>query len=86
VAAHKKNADGTSAATIAEALGISEDRLSLYRHGRCMIPDDVGHALATRWGLSLDWLYHGDDCNMTPALLEKMAEVSGTAERGAVAA
>ena len=51
-----------------------------------MIPDDVGHALATRWGLSLDWLYHGDDCNMTPALLEKMAEVSGTAERGAVAA
>lgn len=68
-----------SGSEIARRLGIASQTWSDYELGLRGLPPDIAARLRTMFGVSLDWIYTGDESNLQVRFAEQLRAARGKA-------
>lgn len=72
---------GQNQVGMANLIGVSQPALNNYLKGLRRPDIDVGIAIQTKTGATLDWLYLGDRSGLPARLLEKLPDLSSPSEK-----
>lgn len=69
---HIREAVGLSAADLCRALKIQQNRWSQYESGERRITLDVAARLVKRYGVTLDYIYLGDESGLPKRIVDRL--------------
>ena len=64
---------GISAADLCRTTGLAPNRWSQYESGERRITLDAAGILCDKFGVTLDWIYRGDESGLPVRMIERMA-------------
>ena len=68
-----RDALGVNAADLCRVTGLAPNRWSQYESGERRITLEASMVLCDKYGVTLDWIYRGDESGLPRRLIERMS-------------